>query len=76
MKNFIKNWRTTIPGIIVIILSCYLIITSKIGVAEFGTLISLGIGLLFAKDAQNKTFTDCEVKDLKKQVETKDCDKP
>jgi len=81
-----KNWQTSTVAIIlivIIVIGLVMVWFGKITMTDFGILCGVlgSIGTvfigLFAKDAKNKTFTDCEVKDLKKQVETKtDCEKP
>ncbi len=50
MINRIKNYITTILGLIIILIGLYLVIFPKDAGVSGGTLITIGAGLFFAKD--------------------------
>lgn len=56
MKNILKNWKTTIIGIVAVVGLAYSgYLNGGFGVNEFLMLV-LGVGFVFAKDA-DKTHT-------------------
>jgi len=55
MKNIFKNWKTTVAGLITIVVS---LLTSKGKIdGATATAITMGTGLIFAKDHDNTETT-------------------
>ena len=58
MKTMIiENWKTSLLGLALIAAGLYTGITAKQNWFESGPIILSGVGLLFAKDAQNSPET-------------------
>jgi hypothetical protein len=57
MKTRLKNWITSVIGVLLMILSGYFMY-AKYEILYIGVSMGIGILLLFAKDTLIKTFSD------------------
>ena len=55
MKPIVSNWRTSLVGLALVATGLYTGATAKQSWTESGTVIGLGLGMLFVKDAHNNT---------------------